>query len=250
MRSPVVGVEEYWSRPSAVDSAETWGEPLPYEIDLLRRGIERAGGASTCSVVASLGVGAGRELTAIRDAVPAATIRAIDISAPMIERCRQTARRLQVDDVQFEVAAIRDAERHPSVDVAVAFGAVLSYPIGDDDRLATLRGIRSLLRPGGAVALVVQQRNGRPDWAAWFAGRGVAHRLGAFRLAPGDRVASDGDASLAFHHYSRRELTGLLARCGFTELWVASLREWARSTGHRIPRQSPNPLLVLATAPQ
>ena len=96
------------------------------------------------------------------------------------------------------------------------------------------------------MAIVVQQRNGRPDWATWFALRGLAARLGAATGEPGDRVNGHGEATLLVHHYGRAELRRMFQDAGFEHIAVESLRSWGRRAGEPVPLRSPNPLLMTA----
>jgi len=93
---------------------------------------------------------------------------------------------------------------------------------------------------------VVHQRNGRPDWATFFALRALAARVGLTDGRAGDRRIRHDSRTMLFHHYTPAELRRLLGAGGFDDVRVRSLRSWARASGHRIPWRSPNPLLVVA----
>jgi hypothetical protein len=68
------------------------------------------------------------------------------------------------------------------------------------------------------------------------------------RLGAGNRPSRHGDATVLFHHFTRRELTASLERASFSDLDVRSLRQWAKQHRLRLPRTSPNPLIAVATS--
>jgi SAM-dependent methyltransferase len=239
---------EYWGRPEAVASMPAATGALPVEEALLAEAVDRAGGTGAVHRVAIVGVGAGRELTAVRAAAPEAAIVAFDISPAMVAAARRQVADAGLDGIEVHVGDIEDdpprGER--AADLVVATNAVLCYPIGTAARERAFAGLASLARPGAALMLVVQQRNGRPDWAAWFAGRTALARLGLLAGGPGDRRNERDGAALLVHHFGANELRRHLERAGFREPAVRSLRSWARTEGRPVPWRSPNPLVVTA----
>jgi SAM-dependent methyltransferase len=242
--------EAFWSRPELVRAYDVAGDALPYEVDLIGTAATVAGRSGPVDTVDVLGVGTGRELSAVRTATHASLVRAWDISSPMVEACRARVQAEQWTDVvveQAEVTTLRPQDgRH--ADLVVALGAVLGYGITAEDRRRAVDAIAGVLRPGGTLAAVVQQRNGRPDWAAYFAVLGVVRHAPWSDLGPGNRHSRHGDGAVVFHHYRPQEVRSLLERAGFGEVDVTSLKAWGRRTGSRIPATSPNPLLVTATS--
>jgi SAM-dependent methyltransferase len=221
---------------------------LPVEDALLAEAVGRAGGAGAVEQVVVVGVGAGRELAAVRDAAPNAAIVAFDLSPGMVAAARR-----QVDDTGLEGIEVHVGDitgDHPRgerpADLVVATNAVLCYPHGSRGRELAFASLASLARPGAALMAVVQQRNGRPDWAVWFAARDALVRLGLVAGGPGDRRNERDGASLLVHHYGVAELRSELERAGFHDAAVRSLRSWARREGRKVPLRSPNPLVVTA----
>ncbi|MFN7147890.1 MAG: class I SAM-dependent methyltransferase [Microthrixaceae bacterium] len=238
---------EYWRRPGPVELFERNGDVLPFETDLLARAAAVASRTGPVQRVRVIGVGAGRELPAVRDIAPDAVIEASDISAPMIDACRRHVVRARLERVELSTAALEDLSPDAGrADLVVAINAVLCYLTTPRERERGVAALADLVRPGGTVAVVVQQRNGRADWAVFFALRGLATRVGLAPGATGDRRNHDGEAALLVHHYRPSELRALLLDVGFTDVEVVSLRAWGRRHGHRIRRRSPNPLLLTA----
>lgn len=238
---------EFWSQGSQVEAFPATTGALAYETALL---VEAAALAATTGPLRSIhviGVGTGRELAGTRAAIPAVPIRAWDISEPMVEACRRHVVDQGLTDVDVGCRDLTEltAADGPA-DVVVLLNAVLCYLGDTDTRQQAAVALRALLRPGGTLAAVVHQPNGRPDWATWFAARGLLARLGLLPGGPGDRRIEHGEASMLFHHYRPAELVEMLGAAGMDDVRVQSLRSWARRTGHRIPRRSPNPLLILA----
>jgi SAM-dependent methyltransferase len=239
---------EYWGRSEAVASMPAAAGALPVEEALLAEAVGRAGGTAAVRQVVVVGVGAGRELAAVRNAAPEAEILAFDISPAMVAAARREATDAGLDRVEVRVGDVAGeaprAER--AADLVVATNAVLCYPEGRAARERAFAGLASLARPGAGLMLVVQQRNGRLDWAVWFAARGVLARLGLVAGGPGDRRNVRDGAALLVHHFGAAELRGHLERAGFVDPTVRSLRSWARGEGRAVPRRSPNPLVVTA----
>ncbi len=238
---------EYWRRPGPVEVFEHNADVLPFETDLLASAAATASRTGPVQRVRVIGVGAGRELQAVRDVAPDAVIEASDISAPMIDACRRHVERAGLERIELATAALADLTPDAGrADLVVAINAVLCYLTTPQERERGAAALADLVRPGGTLAVVVQQRNGRPDWAVFFGLRALATRAGLAPGAPGDRRNDDGDAALLVHHYRPSELRALLHQAGFTDVQIVSLRAWGRRHGHRIRRRSPNPLLLTA----
>ena len=242
--------ESFWSQPDLVASYSRPGGALDYERDAVEDAVARARRTGPVRTVHVLGIGAGRELPAIRELVGSAKIVGWDISAPMVEACRSLVEREGIDDVELHQGDLLDVARvgDEPADVLIALGAVLGYLSDPPDREAATDALRRLARTGAGLAAVVQQRAGRPDWATWFALRSVAQVITRRGPGHGNRRSWHADQSTRFHHYTRRELAQLTARHSFTDVEIRSLRQWARGRSDRLPLRSPNPLILNATA--
>jgi len=239
--------EEFWSQQSQVVAFPGTAESLPYETSLIEDAAAVARRSGPVDDVHVIGVGTGRELGGTRRLLPSAHLHAWDVSGPMVEACRELVAQQGWGDVVVDQADVVEltAAAGPA-DLAILVNAVLCYVNTQERRVAAVSALHSVLRPGGALAIVVHQRNGRPDWAGYFALRALAVRFGLADGQAGDRRIRHDSRTMLFHHYTPGELRRLLAAGGFDEVHVRSLRSWARATGHRIPRRSPNPLLVVA----
>jgi SAM-dependent methyltransferase len=242
--------EEFWSRPDLVAAYREAGSALAYEVDAVQAATDAARRSGPVDAVHVLGVGGGRELGEIRRVTGARMIHAWDISEPMVQTCREHVRVNGWDDVVVGRAAIDELQRPDgeAADVVVALGAVLGYATDAAAREQAMAVIAGLLRPGGALTAVVQQRHGRPDWSLYFAARSLLERTPLLHDGQGNRRSRHGDGSVLFHHYDAPELSRLAAGAGFDDVRVTSLRSWARDHGARLPRRSPNPLILHAVA--
>ncbi len=240
---------DFWNQTSQVAAFSGSPGALAYETALIATSAELAATSGPVDDVRVVGVGTGRELVAVREILPDARILAYDISEPMVAACRAFVASTGLGAVDVELKDVVDlTESDGPTDLIVLVNAVLCY-VAAKDRVRAIHGLSSVLRTGGSVAMVVHQRNGRPDWSAWFALRYVATRLRLAEGDAGDRRISHDRASMLFHHFTRRELRRLMSQAGFTDVAITTLRSWARSTGHRIPLGSPNPLLVSGRLP-
>lgn len=241
--------EDFWSRDELVRAYRDAGEALLYEEHAIADAATRARRSGDLHDVHVLGVGGGRELGAIRTLTAASHVYAWDISQPMVDACRAHVRSQEWPDVEVGRCAVADLARPDGVaaDVVIALGAVLGYGTTPEERRRSCSVLAALLRPGGALAAVVQQRHGRPDWSLYFALRAVRERTPWRGDGDGNRRSRHGDSSVLFHHFGAEELEDLLRSAGFTEVDVRSLRSWGRANGVRIPLRSPNPLIVTAT---
>lgn len=248
--APNESTEEFWSRPDLVAAYQEAGAALPYEVDAVTIATDAARRSGPIDSVHVLGVGGGRELGAIRQITGARSLHAWDISGPMVQACQEHVAAAGWPDVKVGQAAIEDLERPGGTpaDVVVALGAVLGYGTDHAARRRTVAAIAALLRPGGGFAAVVQQRNGRPDWAVYFAVRSVLQHTPWVNDGDGNRRSRHGSGSVLFHHYGAGELAELVQEAGFVDVEVSSLRSWARRRGVRLPFRSPNPLILTATA--
>ena len=241
---------EYWSRPNVVDRWTGQRAVLSYEQAIIDRACRLAEESGPLRRVHVVGVGAGRELAAVRSAAPEARILAWDVSPTMVEAARSYVDDARLEGVEVDSSDVADLSRSAgAADVVIAINAVLSYLTTPDHRHRSASAVFELLRAGGSLAVVVQQRNGRADWALWFALRSLATRLGLAPGGAGDRFNGQGRTRLLVHHYSKRELAQLFRAVGFADLHVQSLRQWSRGEGTRVPLRSPNPLMLLGRRP-
>ena len=237
----------FWASPSQARAFPQAGGALRYERELIRDAAALAGETGPVESLHVVGVGTGRELDGTRREVPRGLITAWDISPTMVEECERYVADRGWNEVTVKCGDVASlSERDGPADVAVLLNAMLCYVTPAERRVAAVEALRDLLRPGGTVAAVVHQTSGRPDWAAYFAGRGVGTWLGLARGGYGDRMIEHGGATMLFHHYRPTELVALFRTAGFYDVRVRSLRRWARSVGAPIPLKSPNPLLVVA----
>ena len=239
--------DEYWSMASSVRSMDRGHPPEPYEELLLREAVELAGGPAVVETVHVLGVGTGRELPAVRRAAPGARLLAWDIAPAMVAACRHNLDGTALADIAVGVSAAGDlTPAHGRAQLVVACNAVLGYVVPATERRRTLAALADVLVPGGVLMGVVQQRRCLPDWAAWFAAHDA---LAAARLVgsdTGDRWIGEGGATVAHHHFTRRELVALLAGADLHPEVLTSLRRYLGPYGRRPPGRSPNPLVTLA----
>jgi SAM-dependent methyltransferase len=241
---------EFWNQDSQVQAFSATTAALPYELDLIGSAAAQAARTAPVEQVHVVGVGAGRELLAVRGLLPDAHVHGWDISDHMVQACAAFIEDRALEDMTVARADVVEltADDGPA-DVVVLVNAVLCYLDTAEARRRAFAALFDLVRPGGALAIVVHQRNGRPDWSAWFAARGVLGAIGLVDGGAGDRRIRHGGHQMRFHHYTPRELSGALRTAGFDDVDVESLRAWARRTGHRIPLRSPNPLMVTAIRP-
>ncbi|MEI7886856.1 MAG: class I SAM-dependent methyltransferase [Actinomycetes bacterium] len=238
---------EFWSQDSQVEAFSSNSEVLLYEIDLIIQAAALAERTGEIQFVHAIGVGAGRELPTIRRLLPDAQIAAWDVAEPMVLACTKFIEEQGLTNMSVAQADISDlGSQSAQADLAVMLNAIFCYVNTTEDRELALNSLHRLLRPGGTIAAVVHQRNGRADWAIWFGLRSLLTRVAAVAGAPGDRRISHGNSAMLFHHFRPNELRSLLSSAGFDHIEIRSLRAWSRETGHRIPLRSPNPLMVVA----
>jgi SAM-dependent methyltransferase len=130
----------------------------------------------------------------------------VDLSAPMLERARTTARDEGVANVTFERA---DAQIHPfpagAFDVATSRFGIMFFA----DPVAAFANIGRALRPGGRVAFLSLRDLPGSDLGTAFAA--LRRRLPP---RPADEPGAPGPGSLADPDRIRQVLTG----AGFTEV--------------------------------
>ncbi|MBY0524801.1 MAG: methyltransferase domain-containing protein [Gemmataceae bacterium] len=158
-----------------------------------------------------LGCGTGRLLLPF--AARGFWVLGVDLSAEMLRVVGEkavaagvTVHRLQANLVQLD--GIADA----SFDYAACLFSTLGMIAGAEARLAVLRHVYRMLRPGGVFVLHAHNR-----WFSLWDRGGRRWLLRDLFGGNGDRPmpAHRGIAGLALHHFTRRELLGLLTETGF-----------------------------------
>ncbi|MFE7463594.1 class I SAM-dependent methyltransferase [Streptomyces sp. NPDC057499] len=111
--------------------------------------------------VLDLGCGAGRTTRLAARRASGGSATGVDLSAPMLARARESARREGLGNAEFERA---DIQVHPfgagSFDVAVSRFGVMFFA----DPVAAFANAGRALRPGGRLAFVCSADPGRTEW--------------------------------------------------------------------------------------
>jgi SAM-dependent methyltransferase len=180
-----------------------------------------------------IGCGGGREALALGDQDFA--VEGIDLQPQMIERARQNAARMN-KPVTFRVMdACRLDFTAGSFDYALMFGSILTNIPFRENRLAALREVRRILKPGGIMMLNSPSRNSRLKYRAYFAlvngwRRWKKKWLGVTALEAGDRfgIHVSGARSRGwayFHMYAMAELLADLKEAGLTPIDYRSRKD-------------------------
>jgi SAM-dependent methyltransferase len=170
--------------------------------------------------VLDLGVGTGREVTALLDAGYEPT--GVDVSPAMLERCARRARPVPLVDANFWDALPFD---DGAFDAAIALHGTLAHP-PDDGAVARLaRELARIVRPGGAFVAEVPS----PAWLERAAGDARVTRTGPSTAVYEDpatgarieaRLLSDGDWMAALGP----AWSGRVEPFGDAEWFVAAVR--------------------------
>ena len=113
--------------------------------------------------VLDLGVGTGRELSALLDAGYAPT--GVDVSPAMLERCRRRARAVPLVEADFWSAPLPFAGA--SFDAAIALHGTLAHPPDARAPAALAAELARVVRPGGALFVEVPSPAWLERMAAW-----------------------------------------------------------------------------------
>lgn len=205
----------------------------------LRVSARRLGLRGTGPRLLDLGCGTGASTAALLHAAPTARIAGVDASRGMLDAAR--AKRWP-SSVSFHQARAEEltpewAAERLGGPVDAVFGAYLIRNCPEPDAL--LSTVRSLLRPGGRVALheysVADSASAQAVWSAvcWGvvipAGRVLAGRAGLFRYLWRSVLEFDG----------RTALLGRMRRAGLESVASASLPGWQYGITHTFVGQRP-----------
>lgn len=178
--------------------------------------------------VLDLGCGTGASTAALFRAAPRARVTAVDASAGMLRRAR--AKRWTGAGVEFVHAPVEELERAGVTGPFDAvFAAYLLRNVADPD--AVLRTARSLLAPGGRLAVHEYTLSGAP------AHRGLWTALCRGGIIPVASLRGDGDL---YRHLWRSVLDfdtaadfpGRLRRAGFERVRVLPATGWQWGVVH------------------
>ncbi len=157
-----------------------------------------------------LDIGGGTGGFAVRVAALGNRITVIDPSpdalAALARRADEEGVADRVTGLQGDLGTLRDLAPEGGADLVLCHG-VLGLV---DDPDTALQAIASVLRPGGALSLLVSQRH-----AAVLARAMAGHFAQAMRLLEGDAERPAGEHRSSEHRFTAEELTGLLESAGF-----------------------------------
>jgi SAM-dependent methyltransferase len=168
--------------------------------------------------VLDFGCGTGRYLPLLL-ARPGLSVTGYDISREAIGVCRlrfrQPAESGRLRLVCGDLPVLQEAVAPGSQDLVLMMFGVLGHVSGRAQRVATLRTMHGLLRPGGRLLVTVPSRLRRFRAEQ----RNCAQRVAEGRLEPGDilyrRQDAGGAVALFYHLFTLPELAGELAEAGF-----------------------------------
>jgi SAM-dependent methyltransferase len=168
---------------------------------------------SATSAVLDIGCGTGTSTIDAGRVATAGSVLGVDLSARMLDVGRAAAESAGLGNVRFAQA---DAQVHPFPPAAhdVAFSCFGSMFFSD--AVAAFANIRSTLRPGGPLVLLVWRDLQRNEWV-----NAVRTALAAGRDLPVPPPGAPGPFSLADSDHATR----LLTAAGFAEVEVSSVDE-------------------------
>jgi SAM-dependent methyltransferase len=176
--------------------------------------IQRAGLAPGDRVL-DIGCGCGNTSLALARRVgPRGSVLGIDISTPMLERARQSAREAGIDNVRFENS---DAQTHrfepASFDVAFSRFGVMFFA----DPTAAFANLRTALAPRGRLAFICWRPLQENPWMFVPLGAALQH-MAAPPIPP-----PDAPGPFAFADADR--VRGILERAGFADVGFEKIDE-------------------------
>ncbi|MFE3095057.1 methyltransferase domain-containing protein [Streptomyces sp. NPDC059248] len=198
-----------------------------YRTDLVRsaRRLRLPRGGAGLHVL-DLGCGTGASTRALLRAAPRARITAVDASSGMLERALAKP---WPDRVRFRHLTAEEATTAGEGPYDAVFAAYLFRNVTDPD--AVLRAVRSLLRPGGRLAVHEYSLSGaRVHRGLWTAVcRGVVVPLGTLT---GDRALYRHLWRSVLDFDTVRDFTARLADAGYTGVRTAPVAGWQTGIAH------------------
>lgn len=180
--------------------------------EALRPAVEQVPGGADV-----LDIGGGTGGLAVRVAGLGARVSVVDPSPDALASLDRRARELDVTVTgqQGDLSTVLEVAGPACADVVLCHGVLEVV----EDPATALATLRALLRPGGALSLLVAQRHAGVIARAMAGHFGQAHAL--LDAAPGDRDGRGG------HRFTLDELSTLVAEAGFEDVTVHGVRVFA-----------------------
>jgi len=221
---------QYWNTQNIVENQNKCQRLFWYEEFLLRLVKAKMDSIGRIHVI---GCGTGREIQGIRKTFPDAEIVSSDISEKMVELCKLN---LEKWGITKNVSVINCEAKEISLhygnsDLIIAYNAVLTYILPQQNRVETLIHLSKLLAETGCIIGVVHNRYGRLRKTTFFLLQSVLTSIGVISTERGDRIGGYGGVLTNFHYFTSKELKKLLEKCEFSNTQVISLAKCAKKLG-------------------
>jgi ubiquinone/menaquinone biosynthesis C-methylase UbiE len=218
--------KEFWEIDNVIEVQDKIKSATNFELFMFEKAKERYAKVGIIDTIKIFGCGTGREVEQIAKFYQPKHIIASDISANMIEKCKENLKEWHIDTTTE--AIVIDAKDYNKVDnsfdLVTILNSMLTYVSVRKDRVEIFKNAYQIAKPNGVLIGTVHNQEGTFLKTAYFKLRNLMSFYYGDKV--GNRVTGYNGFKVQGYYYNKKELLKDIQSGGFTDIEIYSLEEY------------------------